>query len=48
MNKPSAHKNLSFHLGRLRVNINVWIHYYPDTPDRWVLAPMIIWDRKKK
>lgn len=35
----------SVQLGRLRLSYRIYKHIYPNSPDRWVIQPEVIWDR---
>jgi hypothetical protein len=43
----SVHRFWKWRLGRLRLEIQFYRHTYSTSPDRIVIQPSIIWDRKR-
>lgn len=35
-------------IGCLRLTLTIWRHSYATAPDRWVIQPMLIWDRRRQ
>lgn len=48
MSTESTRKFWRWRFGRFQVSLDIYIHHHARLPDRWVVLPRFVYDRKQK